>query len=170
MTLLKRLSLDYDDFAKHFKVEGGNLVRLIDARRTKAGQIVGCPNNEGYLKFGHKGKVYSVHRVIYLLTHKEDPECVDHINGNVADNRPENLRAAVIQTNAYNAKIQVNNTSGCKGVHHLKDGHGYQANINYNGKRKFLGTFKTFEDAKEFISLAREMVHGEFANHGVAHV
>jgi hypothetical protein len=167
MTNVKRLPLDYDDFAKHFKVEGGNLVRLIDARRTKAGQIVGSPNNEGYLKFGHKSKVYSVHRVIYLLTHKEDPECVDHINGNVADNRPENLRAAVIQTNAYNQKLSKINTSGCKGVHHLKDGNGYQASIKYNRKRKFLGTFKSLEDAKEFIELAREMVHGQFANHGV---
>lgn len=170
MTLVYRTPMDYDDLAKHFKVEGGNLVRRIDTKKTKAGQIVGSKNSEGYLKFRFKYTTYTVHRVIYLLTHKEVPECVDHINGNVSDNRPENLRAAVIQTNAYNAKIQVNNTSGCKGVHHLKDGHGYQANINYNGKRKFLGTFKTFEDAKEFISLAREMVHGEFANHGVAHV
>lgn len=170
MTNAYRTPLDYDDFAKHFRAENGNLVRLINAKRSRAGQIVGSPNNEGYLKFGHKRKVYSVHRIVYLLTHKESPECVDHINGDISDNRPENLRAAVIRTNAYNAKLSAKNTTGCKGVHLLKDGLGYQANINYNGKRKFLGTFKLFDDAKEFVTLARDMVHGTFANHGVSHV
>jgi hypothetical protein len=170
MTNQARTPMDYEDLAKHFAVDGGNLVRLIDAKKTKAGEIVGSPNNQGYLKFGHKGKIYSVHRVIYFLTHKEQPECVDHINGVVSDNRPENLRPAVIRNNAYNAKLSARNKTGCKGIHFLKDGQGYQANINYNGKRKFLGTFKTFDDAKDFISLARDMVHGSFANHGVAHV
>ena len=169
MTNVYRTPMDYDELAKNFKVEGGNLVRITDSKKIKAGQMVGTPNTEGYLKFRHNYTTYSVHRVIYLLTHKKQPECVDHINGIVSDNRPENLREAVIQTNAYNAKLSAKNTSGFKGVHHLKDGNGYQASIKYNHKRKFLGTFKSLDDAKEFIELAREMVHGKFANHGVAH-
>jgi hypothetical protein len=162
-----RSELNYDDFAKHFKVEGGNLIRLTNATRSRAGQIVGTPNSEGYLKFGHKRKNYFVHRVIYLLTHKTISECIDHVNGNILDNRPENLRAAVIRTNAYNAKLSSSNKTGCKGVHKMKDGSGYQASIRYNNKRKFLGLFQDFEDAKELITLVREVVHGEYANHGV---
>lgn len=163
----RRYEMDYYDFAVNFKVKDGQLIRLVNAKRSKAGNAVGYANNEGYLKFRHKGKIYAVHRAIYLLTHGECPDCVDHINGVVSDNRIENLRGASNMANTYNAKMHVHNKTGCKGVHLLKDGNGYQANINYSGKRKFLGTFKTFEDAKDFITLARDMVHGHFANHGV---
>lgn len=165
--MTRRTPMDYAEFSKYFKVEDGKLIRLISSARSKAGNVVGSPNNEGYLKFRHKGKIYSVHRAIYLLTHGECPECVDHINGIVDDNRIENLRAAVVQTNNYNQKMNSANKTGCKGVHLLKNGGGYQASISYCGKRKFLGVFRKFEDAKDFITLARDMVHGKFANHGV---
>lgn len=163
----KRLVLNYDDFAPYFKVEGGNLVVIKKSKYRNVGDIVGSLTSEGYLNVYHKKAAYRVHRVIYLLTHGECPRIIDHINGNRLDNRPENLRPCEESTNHFNAVIQSNNTTGYKGVHKLKDGLGYQANINYNKKRKFLGTFKTAEDADEFVSLAREMVHGEFANHGV---
>lgn len=165
--MTNRYPMDYEDFSKYFKVEDGKLIRLVASAKSKVGKIIGTPNNEGYLKFMHKGKVYSVHRAIYLLTHKECPDCIDHINGNVSDNRIENLRAASNKLNSYNQKIRSSNKTGCKGVHRLKNGGGYQASISYDGKRKFLGVFQEFEDAKDFITLARDMVHGQFANHGV---
>ena len=163
----KRLELDYEDLSKHFKVVGGDLVRLIDSKHTKAGDSVGSLSNEGYLRFGHNGNLYAVHRAIYLLTHGSLPEFIDHINGIKNDNRPENLRSATDSENRCNAVIQSNNTSGVKGVHKLKNGQGYQGSITLNGKRKFLGMFKTLELADEFVSLARDMIHGKFANNGV---
>jgi len=38
--------------------------------------------------------------------------------------------------------------------------------MKINGKSKNLGSYKTIEDAKEFLELVREVVHGDFANHG----
>jgi len=169
MSNAKRMPMDYDEFSKYFKVEDGKLIRLIGAPGSAKGTAVGT-NSYGYLMFGHKKKIYFVHRAIYLLMKKELPEYVDHINGDKLDNRIENLRGATICTNAYNAKLSSRNTSGCKGIHKIKDGSGYQVSIRYNNIRKYLGKFKDFDDAKEFISLAREMVHGEYANHGVAYV
>jgi hypothetical protein len=163
----KRLELDYEDLSKHFKVIGGDLVRLVDSKHTKAGDVVGSLSNEGYLRFGHNGNLYAVHRAIYLLTHGNLPRFIDHINGIKSDNRPENLREASNSQNCCNSKISVKNTSGVKGVHKLKNGKGYQGSITLNGKRKFLGVFETLELADEFVSLARDMVHGKFANTGV---
>lgn len=162
-----RLVLSYEDFAPYFKVDGGNLVAIKKSKYRKVGDVIGSATTNGYLTFYHKKASYLVHRVIYFLTHGNCPRLIDHINGNKLDNRPENLRPCEESTNHFNSVIQSNNTTGFKGVHKLKDGLGYQAYINYNKKRKFLGTFKTVEDADEFVSLAREMAHGEFANHGV---
>jgi len=38
--------------------------------------------------------------------------------------------------------------------------------MRINGKQKHLGTFDTKELAAEFLDLARDMVHGDYANHG----
>lgn len=160
-----RLEMNYKDFAPFFEYKDGQLIRKVSSKRSKAG-VVGSKTTKGYLIVGHNGKYYFVHRIIYLLNHGNCPQFIDHINGIKTDNRIENLRQADIFTNHYNAKISLNNTSGAKGVHKLKRQKGYQARINVNGKRKHLGTFSTFELADEFVSLAREMLHGEFANHG----
>jgi len=160
-------TLKKEDFEPFFKVDGGKLIALRSTPRRRAGEAVGTPTNEGYLTFIHKGVNYRVHRIIYLLTYGTCPDVIDHINGIKDDNRPENMRQATVGENHCNSVIPSNNTSGAKGVHKLKNGNGYQASITHNKKRKFLGVFKTFKLADEFVCLAREMLHGEFANHGV---
>lgn len=167
MTQQKRLAMDYDDIFHFFKIENGNVVCKVKANRKNPGDILGVVNYEGYKKIRHNGKYLFAHRIVYLLTHGYCPEVIDHINGDKGDNRPENLRAVNFKENRYNSLTPSNNTSGVKGIHQLKDGYGFQASIKYNGKRKFLGTFKLLEEAQEFLDLAREMVHGKFANSGV---
>ena len=141
MTQQKRLAMDYDDIFHFFKIENGDVVCKVKANRKNPGDILGVVNYEGYKKIRH--------------------------NGDKGDNMPENLRAVNFKENRYNSLTPSNNTSGAKGIHQLKDGYGFQASIKYNGKRKFLGTFKLLEEAQEFLDLAREMVHGKFANSGV---
>ena len=155
-----------EDFKPFFKYENGKLFR-IKSRGKDVYKEVGYPDTKGYLNAGLNYKYYSVHRIIYLLNHGFCPDIVDHINGKKDDNRIENLRKADISTNHYNCKIPVHNTSGVKGVHKMKSGQGYQCRINYRGKRNYLGTFDTFAEAKEFTELARDLCHGEFANHGI---
>jgi hypothetical protein len=59
-----------------------------------------------------------------------------------------------------------NNTSGVKGVSWYKDRNLWCAEIGYNNKTKRLGYFESLELAEEFIDLARQLVHGDFANNG----
>lgn len=60
------------------------------------------------------------HRVILKDKLKPGLE-VDHINGDSADNRRENLRIIKKHENQQNLKIPRNNTTGFKGVYHRKD-------------------------------------------------
>jgi hypothetical protein len=164
---MARLEMRVEDFAPYFEYKDGQLIRTVDCKIRNKGRIAGSPDKKGYLKVTHKTKSYFVHRIIYLLHHGYCPDFVDHIDNNPANNRIENLREADITTNHYNCKIPSHNTTGAKGVYKLRNNYGYQGSINIAGKRKHLGTFPTFELADEFVSLARDMLHGEYANHGI---
>ena len=164
---MTRIALDYDEIAKFFEIKDGKVVHKIDRPRRKAGVIAEVNGAEGYAVVRHNKKYVYAHRIVFLLTQGYCPEVIDHINGIKNDNRPENLREANYSENRWNSMVQSNNTSGYKGIHRLKNGDGYQAKIKYNGKLKFLGTYKTLDLAKEFLDLAREMVHGDFAHNGV---
>jgi hypothetical protein len=161
-----RKEMKLEDFKLFFKYENGKLFRLKN-RGKDVYKETGSYEKKGYLSTFFNGKYYKVHRVIYLLNHGYCPEFVDHINGKKDDNRIENLREADISNNHYNCKIPVHNTTGVKGIHKANNLKSYVCRINYRGKRHNLGRFKTLEEAKEFTELARELCHGQFANHGI---
>jgi hypothetical protein len=164
---MARLEMRLEDFEPFFEYKDGQLIRKIDQKHKNKGRIAGSPDAKGYLKVTHKTKGYMVHRIVFLLHHGYCPDFVDHIDNDHTNNRIENLRPADITTNHYNCKIPSNNKTGIKGVHKLKRQKGYQAVISYDKKKVYLGTFSTLALAGEFVGLARDMLHGEFANHGL---
>jgi hypothetical protein len=125
------------------------------------GKKVGSVTKAGYFESKLNGKCFKVHRAIFVMHHGYIPEQVDHIDGNRQNNSIENLRPATPFQNKCNQAIYKSNTSGVKGVY--RKNNKWATQINYNGKRKNLGTFNTIEEASEFVDLARQMVHQEFA-------
>jgi hypothetical protein len=93
-------------------------------------------------------------------------ELIDHIDGDRANNRIENLRLVSLAQNQWNAKTPVTNKSGIKGVSFHSTLKKWQANIRANGKIMYLGLFNTKEEAAEVVRKKRIELHGEFANHG----
>lgn len=62
---------------------------------------------------------------------------------------PGNVRWATHSEQNHNRGMLKNNKSGKNGVFELKSGEGFQACIMFQKKRIHLGTFQTFEEAKE---------------------
>ena len=59
---------------------------------------------------------------------------------------PENCRWVDYYIQEQNKGISINNTTGVKGID--KRPYSYRAAIQRNGERKYLGCFKTLEEAK----------------------
>jgi len=105
-------------------------------------------NNEGY----HRGAIFDAmmraHRVAWAIYYVEWPEHqIDHINGDRADNRIENLRTVTHAENGRNTKLNCRNKSGVSGVDWFPRTKRWRARIVFEQSEKHLGYFEHFEDA-----------------------
>lgn len=113
-------------------------------------------------------KQISLHRVILQRMIKrplDRDEYCDHINNDISDNRRENLRLCSKTQNNRNVKRRKDNTSGYKGVSVSPSGQ-IQAKISVNGKQRYIGSFRTVEEAYDAYCQAARELHKEFSNLG----
>ena len=127
------------------------------------GQEAGSIHKTGYRHVTWLGKVYKVHRLIFLLEYGYLPPEVDHINGDRQDNRIENLRAADRSQNQCNRSALANNTSGYPGVSWHKKSKAWCVRVMKNGKTVVQQYFKDLELAGLFAAEARSLYHGVYA-------
>jgi hypothetical protein len=155
-----------------FEYRDGALYRKTNRNnRFKAGHRAGSLiKSTGYRSVQVSGVPYQEHSIIYLMHYGFIPKIIDHINNNKIDNKIENLRQATYDQNAWNTKRSTKNTSGIKGVSFRKDRNAWIARLQAHAQSIYLGYFKSKEDAQEFMELARDVIHGEFANHGLREV
>ena len=130
------------------------------------GKKAGCWTGD-HVTVSINKKHHALARVIFLMHYGYLPEIVDHADCNPMNNDISNLRAATKAENQRNAGMYAHNTSGVKGVVWSKACNKWIAQIKVMGKIKHLGVFTSKADAAEFVQLARDMVHGAFANHGL---
>ena len=97
----------------------------------------------------YKNKTQLLHR---FLTNAPKGMVVDHINGDMLDNRLCNLRVVSQSENLFNTKMYSSNSTGYKGVCYDDNAKKYKASIRVNGKAKHIGLYTTAEEA----SLARQ--------------
>lgn len=137
-----------------FTVKGKTaLLDIEDAQRLfgRSVRMVGG----GYLMVKVGPRYRLLHRYLMGLKTGDQPE-VDHINGDRADNRRENLRLATRSQNATNRR-------GVNGVYWCKNRERWCAHIAVNKKRMSLGRFVRQEDALAARIAAEQKYQGEFA-------
>lgn len=136
--------LDYEDWVRfsdtHF-IQDGNGYLINDTGK------------------GATRKIWSLHREIM-----GNPEglVVDHINGDILDNRKYNLRVCTTKENIRNSKPQ-EGTSTYKGVSWDKDRNKWIAQIKVDRKGIHLGRFDSEIQAAEAYDNAAINYYGEYA-------
>jgi len=131
----------------------------------KAGSKAGCVNGRGYLVVGINFKKYLVHRIIWAM-HGNDPAVMlDHINGDTADNRIENLRAATYESNNCNARLSKRNTSGYKGVSWNSTTKKWFGTVQHQHKIYKTPAFDCKHKCAEAVKTLRCELHGDFTRH-----
>ena len=111
---------------------------------------------------------YSKKNYTPLMLHRfimnaENGSYIDHINGNVLDNRKSNLRFCTPSENSCNKKKYKNNVAGYKGVSPSKSRKKWRADIVKHGVHYFLGYYNTPEEAHEVYCKKAIELHKEFA-------
>ena len=129
----------------------------------KAGAVAGCKNVHGYLVIRLFGKLRLAHRLAWLHHYGDEgmPALLDHINGDKADNRIANLRAATKVINGQNRRTaQTNNkSSGLLGVAWLERVQKFMAYIDVGGKRRYLGLHSDKAVAHQVYLDAKRKIH-----------
>ena len=155
-------------FNEAFEYRNGELYWKIDTNKSlkKIGKRAGCLSTCSYGVVNLDGKSYSLHKVIFCMHNGWMPEVVDHINLVRNDHRIENLRAATHVTNNYNKTAQKNSKTGIKNVCWSKQNKKWFVQLTQNRKPVFKEYFDDLELAELVAMEARNLYHGEFANHG----
>lgn len=132
---------------------------------TRAGQPAFTAMANGYYTGAIDGRNYRAHRVIWKLVTGEEPDNIDHIDGDRANNRWINLRSVDRHENCKNACLRSDNTSGVIGVHWSTSRKKWVAQIKAHDKLVNLGRFDSRDDAVR-ARKAAEITYGFHKNHG----
>jgi hypothetical protein len=151
-----------DQVHQLFEYRDGRLHHRIASRGRKVGDAAGCINGTGYRRIGLGGRYYTEHALVFLMFHGYVPKEIDHINGNRADNRIENLRSVTRSQNQYN-KRQQRNASGYRGVTWHKKTGKWLVRVGLNNKNKSLGYYDDLELAALVAEEGRSLHYGQFA-------
>lgn len=141
----------------------GIVTRRVGRGGRPAGEIVGCVRPDGYLTVMVCKRLILVHRIVWCLARGEWPNgVIDHVNGNRADNRIENLRVTTQRGNMLNQTKARQNVLGVAGVDCLSSG-SFRARLRIRGRTSaHLGTFPTLAEASDAYQAAKAaQIHEE---------
>lgn len=135
----------------------GNLIHRTNRRMARIGDVAGTVGAKGYLQVKVDSRKFFVHRIVWLLNTGEWPRYqIDHIDRDPLNNRIENLRDVSPAIN--NTNRDAYGETGHKGVR-IK-GSRFVARIADNGLNRYLGCFRSAEDASTAFKTAHVQVWG----------
>lgn len=133
------------------------------AARRFGSPLMGSSGTRYYLGMLN-GKMRTAHRLIFKLFSGNDPiGQVDHWDRDGLNNRWGNLRDATRAQNACNSRDR--NGALMRGVSRAGNQFSAQIRINGDGKKHYLGLFKTMEEAHAAYVRAANEWHREFSHY-----
>jgi hypothetical protein len=110
------------------------------------------------------GQVVRRHKLVFLYVYGRMPEQINHKNGILTDDRPENLREVTTSQRSMNKIAGRLGRDLPKGVSQKKSGFTpFYARIKANGKSFYLGSFATPDEVAAAYEAAAKNLFGEFA-------
>lgn len=141
--------------------------------KTWAGTKCGCMTTQGYVHLSIRGKVYKLHRLVYML--KEGlantdliPDSIDHIDRDTTNNLKKNLRDG--STDSRNSKINSRNRTSLGSSKYIgvnisdKSRNKFSASISVNFEEVFLINYSTETYAAELYKAACKYLDYEVDN------
>lgn len=152
-----------DSFFKDGKQSASHNAAIWNARfaNTEVNSTLGS----GYIATSLFGSKNLAHRIIWKMIYGVEPDIIDHIDGNVRNNRLSNLRDTVQSVNGRNTRINKRTKSGHMGVRFDERLNKWVSRIHPGGETVHLGCFSSFEEAVA----ARKQAERKFdfhPNHG----
>jgi hypothetical protein len=154
--------------------ETGDLVRDVSIWNSKKGikgakpgqaRIHYSGTGKAYLRLGFAAKHIYAHRIIWVWMTGEQPQTIDHIDGNGLNNKWDNLRSVTQAENVRNARKHTSTKSGMTGVTFRKESGRWRVRIGINNKVSTVGTFKNLDEAIQARDAAYQF-NGYAINHG----
>lgn len=131
---------------------------------TRSGRSLGSAHGNGYIRIAVGGMRVYAQRLAWFICYGDEPQHIDHINHDKADNRIRNLRAATASQNVSNrGKLNANNTSGYRGVTLFRRTGKWSSTIKVQRRSIHLGYFDDINDAVKARRDAEMKFMGEFA-------
>ena len=130
---------DQDRLNALFHYDGltGQLTRKISTSpKAQKGMVVGSKLKSGHLQVNIDHQKFLVHRIIWKMRFGSEPEVIDHIDGDPANNKLINLRNG---TQLDNTRNQKRHRDGVAGVSWFERDKCYRARIYVNGYAVHLG-------------------------------
>lgn len=138
-----------DELTAAFRYEDGKIYWREDAHRRDKSKPAGYLTSKGYLMVGwgsgSSRKKLLVHRVIWIMMKGFEPDTIDHVNRDRADNRIENLRDVSMSWNHMNRCDTHRVHALPRGVT-MQRGQ-FKAQRVVDGKQRFIGLYDTPEKA-----------------------
>ena len=144
---MRDLTVDLLNELLTYDRETGKLYWKSARQGVTVGKEAGALDKEGYSILRINYRRYRTHRVVFLMHKGYLPVVLDHIDGDRANNRLDNLRPASLSQNQHNRKLNKNNKSGFKGVSYNSKSKMFLASIKHQRQTIFLGSYKTPEEA-----------------------
>lgn len=116
-------------------------------------------DRRGYVKVLHEGRLVWEHRLKWFKEYGYWPDVVDHIDGDKTNNDLSNLREVSKGENNHLRPVRSDSSTKVKGV--FPNGSGFMARISKDGIKKYLGTFRTVEEASEVYEKEARILYGK---------